>query len=214
MQPPRWLATAVVVALAAPDAPRARRRRRAAEPERPLLARPAATPAARPASASTTPTATALRWFGDYRGAVPGEAPTFCIDLRFWYPNAAYRYRAAREPGAAQPRRRGGLDGAPAADGVRDVDLRAQPEPARSRPRSCSTCTRLMGDGAPGEVDPAALGPDVVALVRPHRPRRRPLPRPLPGRDRPADEAAGGAAGDGPRSACSPRPAAPSPTCA
>src|SRR4051794_19536092 len=34
-----------------------------------------------------------LRWFGDYRGAVPGlTGPTFCIDLRYWYPGKDYGY--------------------------------------------------------------------------------------------------------------------------
>ena len=34
-----------------------------------------------------------IRWFGDYRGAVPGAAHTYCIDLRYWYPSRAYRFR-------------------------------------------------------------------------------------------------------------------------
>ena len=25
-----------------------------------------------------------IRWFGDYRGAIDGIQPAFCIDLRFW----------------------------------------------------------------------------------------------------------------------------------
>src|SRR5438132_1401154 len=33
------------------------------------------------------------RWFGDFRNAIPGTTHTFCIDLRFWYPGADYRYR-------------------------------------------------------------------------------------------------------------------------
>src|SRR4051794_2388272 len=34
-----------------------------------------------------------VRWFGDYRGAVPGvSGGTFCIDLRFWYPSRAFDY--------------------------------------------------------------------------------------------------------------------------
>ena len=41
-----------------------------------------------------------LRWFGDYRKAVPGEDdPTFCIDLRFWYPSATFGYRARSTDG-------------------------------------------------------------------------------------------------------------------
>jgi hypothetical protein len=34
-----------------------------------------------------------LRWFGDFRGLVPNESHTFCIDLRYWYPAARYRFR-------------------------------------------------------------------------------------------------------------------------
>jgi hypothetical protein len=34
-----------------------------------------------------------LRWFGDYRNAIPGvSGPTFCIDLNFWFPGKSYRY--------------------------------------------------------------------------------------------------------------------------
>ena len=34
-----------------------------------------------------------IRWFGDYRGAIPGVPHTFCIDLRYWYPSPTYRFR-------------------------------------------------------------------------------------------------------------------------
>src|SRR3954453_5705920 len=34
-----------------------------------------------------------VRWFGDYRGAVPDvQGATFCIDLRFWYPSKSFGY--------------------------------------------------------------------------------------------------------------------------
>src|ERR1700760_2830686 len=34
-----------------------------------------------------------IRWFGDYRGAVPDvDGGTFCIDLRYWYPSKADDY--------------------------------------------------------------------------------------------------------------------------
>src|SRR4051794_21812780 len=36
-----------------------------------------------------------VRWFGDYRGVVPGAAHAFCIDLRYWYASPDYRYRPA-----------------------------------------------------------------------------------------------------------------------
>ena len=45
---------------------------------------------------------------------------------------------------------------------------------------------QLMGDGAPGEVNPAALGPAVQSAFRRDRPRRRPLRRALPPGDEPA----------------------------
>src|SRR5689334_4310735 len=32
------------------------------------------------------------RWFGDYRGAVPGVAHLFCLDARFWYASPSYSY--------------------------------------------------------------------------------------------------------------------------
>jgi hypothetical protein len=32
------------------------------------------------------------RWFGDYRGAVPGAAHLFCIDASFWYASPSYGY--------------------------------------------------------------------------------------------------------------------------
>jgi hypothetical protein len=35
-----------------------------------------------------------IRWFGDYRGVLPGATRAFCIDLRYWYASRAYRYRA------------------------------------------------------------------------------------------------------------------------
>lgn len=36
-----------------------------------------------------------VRWYGDFRGAVPGRTHLFCLDLRFWYASPAYRYRHA-----------------------------------------------------------------------------------------------------------------------
>jgi hypothetical protein len=32
------------------------------------------------------------RWYGDYRGAVPGAAHLFCIDAQYWYASPAYGY--------------------------------------------------------------------------------------------------------------------------
>ena len=42
-----------------------------------------------------------VRWFGDYRRAVPDvDAATFCIDLRFWYPGKNFGYEGGPPPGS------------------------------------------------------------------------------------------------------------------
>ena len=33
------------------------------------------------------------RWLGDFKGAIPNTSHTYCIDLRFWYPGPAYKYK-------------------------------------------------------------------------------------------------------------------------
>ena len=42
------------------------------------------------------------RWFGDFRGLVPGEFHLYCIDLRFWYPGPQYKYKRDRVRGRTQ----------------------------------------------------------------------------------------------------------------
>ena len=162
MQPPRWLAVLAVAVLA-------------------LLAVPALAGAAEPPNQNDRCSAAGrntcgttglgqydtyrygLRWFGDYRGAVPGEALTFCIDLRFWYPNPAYRY----QPLAAKGLRN--RDGEPVS-AVRQQQMAyamwayGRSSSPRQQAAVMLFVHGLMGDGAPGEVDPAALGPDVVRL--------------------------------------------------
>jgi hypothetical protein len=106
-----------------------------------------------------------VRWFGDYKRAVPGVAHTFCIDLRFWYPGVAYRYREFQ----AGPRLRN-KDG-------RRVSIRNQRKMAyamwtygrSNRPLQQAAVMlyvhALMGDAAPGEVDPRELDdPRLTAL--------------------------------------------------
>src|SRR5205823_14857699 len=102
------------------------------------------------------------RWFGDFHGAVPGEAHTFCIDLRFWYASRAYRYRRLR---AAVLRNR---DGEP-------VPLERQAKMAyaiwndgRSENPNRQAAVMLyvhslMSDARLGELDPATLNPIVVS---------------------------------------------------
>ncbi len=104
-----------------------------------------------------------LRWFGDYRGAIRDvEGPSFCLDLRYWYPGRAYDFR---ERSADELRNRDG-------DLVPSENLRrmsyAMWNFGRTKTRANQGAVmlyvhRMMGDGAPGEVDPAAGGPAVRA---------------------------------------------------
>ena len=106
-----------------------------------------------------------LRWFGDYRGAVPGEARAFCLDLGYWYASPGYRYRATS---AAALRNRLG----------KAVPLERRRRIAyaiwrygRSDDADRQAAVMLyvhaqMGDARPGEIDPGALGPAVATLYR------------------------------------------------
>jgi hypothetical protein len=103
------------------------------------------------------------RWFGDYRGAIRDvDGPAFCLDLRFWYPGRAYDYALAD---AGDLHNRNGARVAP--ENLRRMNY-AMWNFGRSTKKSSQGAVmlyvhRLMGDGAPGEVDPAAGGPAVRA---------------------------------------------------
>ncbi|MEA2154850.1 MAG: hypothetical protein QOE11_990, partial [Solirubrobacteraceae bacterium] len=104
-----------------------------------------------------------LRWFGDYRGAIRDvEGPAFCLDLRFWYPGRSYDFRRRS---ADELRNREG-------DLVTSESLRrmsyAMWNFGRTGKRANQGAVmlyvhRMMGDGAPGEIDSAAGGPAVRA---------------------------------------------------
>lgn len=104
------------------------------------------------------------RWFGDYRGAIPGvTGASFCIDLRFWYPSKGYGY---------EKRPIGGLhnrDG----DAVSDATLHrmayalwtyGRTQDPTSQGATMLYVHRQMGDGAPGEIDPPAVSGAVAGL--------------------------------------------------
>jgi hypothetical protein len=105
-----------------------------------------------------------LRWFGDYRGAVRGvDGATFCLDLRFWYPGRSYDF----ELSTADPLRN--RDGDPVAPHSLRRMSYAIWNFGRTSKRSSQGAVmlyvhRLMGDGAPGEVDPRAGGPAMHAV--------------------------------------------------
>jgi hypothetical protein len=105
------------------------------------------------------------RWLGDYRGAVPGAAATFCIDLRFWY--AARRYRYVETSAAALRNR----DGEPVSLVRREKLAYAIWQYGRSSSPSQQAAVSLyvhalMGDGRPGELDPRLAGSTGSRLYR------------------------------------------------
>jgi hypothetical protein len=102
-----------------------------------------------------------IRWFGDYRGAIPGRAHTYCLDLGYWYPSPAQRY----EEDASPLRNREG-ESVPVgrqqrlAYAIWTYGRSSNPDQAAAVMLYVHS---LMGDARPGEVDPTALGPTVAS---------------------------------------------------
>jgi hypothetical protein len=102
-----------------------------------------------------------LRWFGDYKNAVPGETdPTFCIDLRFWYPSKAFGYKQRTTDGL---RNREGDKVAPTILSYMNYALWKYGRTSQVTRQAATMLYvhHLMGDGAPGEVDPGAISPAI-----------------------------------------------------
>lgn len=99
-----------------------------------------------------------VRWFGSYRDAIPGVAlPAWCIDLRFWYPSARFGYVKRSTAGL---RSREGKR-------ISAAELRQMSWVLFNHGSRRDDATQaavmlyvhsVMDDGAPGEVDPAAVG--------------------------------------------------------
>jgi sortase family protein len=106
-----------------------------------------------------------IRWFGDFRGAVPGKRRTFCIDLRFWYASRAYRYREAP---AGPLRNRDGERVRPARQERMAYALWTYGQSANAKQQAAVGLYvhALIGDARPGEADPAVLGSEVAVLYR------------------------------------------------
>lgn len=107
-----------------------------------------------------------IRWFGDYRGAIAGDVPTFCLDSRFWYASPAYRYRTTQAAGVLRNR-----DGEVVSLERQQKIARAIWTYGRSRKANQQAAVALyvhslVGDGRPGETDPVALNPRVAALYK------------------------------------------------
>jgi len=104
-----------------------------------------------------------IRWFGDYRGAVPGTLQTFCIDLGFWYPSVSYRFK--EQPAGVLRNRQN-----------RAVPLVNQQRMAyaiwafgrTNDPKRQAAVMlyvhSLMGDARPGEIDPGSIDQALVPL--------------------------------------------------
>src|SRR5262249_2411375 len=103
-----------------------------------------------------------IRWFGDYRGVVPAEPHLYCIDLGFWYPSLAQRYREETSP----LRNREGE--AVTSDRQQKMAYAMWTYGRTTNPNQAAAVMlyvhSLMGDARPGELDPPALNPAVVSL--------------------------------------------------
>jgi sortase family protein len=103
------------------------------------------------------------RWFGDFKNAIPGSSHTYCIDLRFWYPGADYRYK---EDTSTALRNKAG-EQIPLVNQQRIAYAVWQYGRSSDPDQSAAVMLYvhgLMGDARPGEVSPSALGGDVPAI--------------------------------------------------
>jgi hypothetical protein len=105
------------------------------------------------------------RWFGDYAGVVPGKSHTFCIDLRFWYPSRTDAYRELAIGTVGLRNRAGQVVSARMQQEIAYAIWNAgqSSDPDRQAAVMLYLHSR-MGDAAPGEIDPTALGPTVTSL--------------------------------------------------
>jgi Sortase domain len=106
-----------------------------------------------------------VRWYGDYRDAVPGEAHTFCIDLRFWYASPSYGYEERTAAGLVNK------EGSPVpAERMRRLAYALWNFGRSSSPTRQAAVMlyvhQQMGDGRPGELDAAGLGSRVAVAYR------------------------------------------------
>lgn len=104
-----------------------------------------------------------LRWFGDYRKAVPGEDdPTFCIDLRFWYPSPKFRYRE-RAPQGLKSKENKRISATRLAYMNYALWKFGRTDQVTRQAATMLYVHDLMDDGAPGEIDPGAISPQIEA---------------------------------------------------
>ncbi|MEV4419694.1 class F sortase [Patulibacter sp. NPDC049589] len=99
-----------------------------------------------------------VRWFGSYRGAIPGVTlPAWCIDLRFWYPSTAFAYEQHSAVGLRSKEGKT-LSAAELRQMSWAIWNHGRGKAAGEQGAVMLYVHSLMGDGAPGEVDPKAIG--------------------------------------------------------
>lgn len=104
-----------------------------------------------------------LRWFGDYRKAVAGEDdPTFCIDLRFWYPSPKFQYRERSTSGLRNKERKR-ISATRLAYMNYALWKYGRSDQVTRQAATMLYVHHLMDDGAPGEIDPGAISPQIEA---------------------------------------------------
>jgi hypothetical protein len=103
------------------------------------------------------------RWYGDFRGAVPGVAHSYCVDLRYWYPSPDYGYREdtsgafVNKPGETVS----ALHRQLIAYAIQRFGQTTDPNQAAAVMLYVHS---LIGDARPGELAPADVGPAAAAL--------------------------------------------------
>jgi hypothetical protein len=103
-----------------------------------------------------------IRWFGDYDNVATGQGRAFCIDLGYWYPSASYHYELESSPGLHNSAGRAVLlvNRQKMAYAIWVFGRSTNPD------RQAAVMLyvhSLMGDAAPGEVDPSAINPTVAS---------------------------------------------------
>jgi hypothetical protein len=103
-----------------------------------------------------------IRWFGDYENVATGQGRAFCIDLGYWYPSASYHYKLETSPGLHNSAGREVLlvNRQKMAYAIWAFGRSTNPD------RQAAVMLyvhSLMGDAAPGEVDPSAINPTVAS---------------------------------------------------
>jgi hypothetical protein len=103
------------------------------------------------------------RWFGDYKDVVSGQTHGFCIDLRYWYPSASDAYRSQSIANGLKNRAGAAVSLSHQEEMAYAVYSAGQTSDPNRQAAVMLYVHSRMGDAAPGEVDPNALGAAVVS---------------------------------------------------